>query len=127
MDFTFSSSEDVDGDSYSVGLEISGGFELGGTYTQEWKLEGSCPSSPSHPARWAPPLRSADQLKASARSCGTNMGNYTFLIRSVTPNSAISLSSKWARISVSELQSLSPRVVEACALGKTAPCSASLG
>ena len=41
MDFTFSSSEDIDGDSYSVGLEISGGFELGGTYTQEWKLEGS--------------------------------------------------------------------------------------
>ena len=41
MDFTFSSSEDVDGESYSVGLEISGGFELGGTYTQELKLEGS--------------------------------------------------------------------------------------
>merc|ERR1712159_920951 len=39
MDFTFSSSEDVDGESYSVGLEIEGGFELGGTYTQELDAE----------------------------------------------------------------------------------------
>ena len=39
MDFTFSSSEDVDGESYSVGLEIEGGFELGGTYTQELDVE----------------------------------------------------------------------------------------
>ena len=39
MDFTFSSSEDVDGESYSVGLEIEGGFVLGGKYTQELDVE----------------------------------------------------------------------------------------
>jgi hypothetical protein len=39
MDFTFSSSESVDGESYSVGLEIGGGFELGGSYTQEIDVE----------------------------------------------------------------------------------------
>ena len=39
MDFAFSSGESVDGDAYSVGLEIGGGFELGGSYTQEVDVE----------------------------------------------------------------------------------------
>ena len=38
MDFGFSSNELLCGESYGVELEISGGFELGGSYTQEIDL-----------------------------------------------------------------------------------------